>query len=48
MAEGFTLEELYVSSFSSRTIVYKGMFVAPQFERFYPDLGDPSSRAPSP
>ncbi len=39
-AEGFTMEELYVSSFSSRTLVYKGMFVAPQFERFYPDLQD--------
>ena len=24
-----------------RTVVYKGMFVAPQFERFYPDLSDP-------
>jgi glutamate synthase (NADPH/NADH) large chain len=40
-AEGFALEELYVNSFSCRTVVYKGMFVAPQFERFYPDLGDP-------
>jgi glutamate synthase domain-containing protein 2/glutamate synthase domain-containing protein 3 len=30
-----------VCSFSSRTIVYKGLFVAPQFERFYPDLADP-------
>ena len=39
-AAGFSLEELYVASFSARTIVYKGMFVAPQFERFYPDLGD--------
>jgi glutamate synthase (NADPH/NADH) large chain len=41
MGQGFSLEELYVSSFSSRTIVYKGLFVAPQLERFYPDLGDP-------
>ena len=39
-AEGFPLEELYVNSLSCRTIVYKGLFVAPQFERFYPDLGD--------
>jgi glutamate synthase domain-containing protein 2/glutamate synthase domain-containing protein 1/glutamate synthase domain-containing protein 3 len=38
--DGFSLEELYVSSLSSRTIVYKGMFVAPQFESFYPDLKD--------
>jgi len=35
------MEELYVNSFSCRTVVYKGMFVAPQFERFYLDLGDP-------
>ena len=40
-ADGLTMEELYVNSFSSRTIVYKGMFVAPQFESFYPDLRDP-------
>ena len=40
-AESFTMEELYVNSFSGRTIVYKGMFVAPQFESFYPDLRDP-------
>ena len=39
-AEGFPLEDLYISSFSCRTIVYKGLFVAPQFERFYPDLAD--------
>ncbi|MGA2479340.1 MAG: glutamate synthase large subunit, partial [Spirochaetia bacterium] len=40
-AAGFALEELYVNSLSCRTVVYKGMFVATQFERFYPDLGDP-------
>ena len=39
-ADGFTMEELYVNSYSSRTVVYKGMFVAPQFESFYPDLLD--------
>jgi glutamate synthase (NADPH) large chain len=39
-AAGLSIEEFYVNSFSSRTIVYKGMFVAPQFERFYPDLSD--------
>ncbi len=39
-ADGFSLDELYVASFSCRTVVYKGMFVAPQFARFYPDLGD--------
>ena len=41
MGHGFSLEDLYVNSFSSRTIVYKGLFVAPQFEGFYPDLADP-------
>ena len=35
------MEEVYVNSFSCRTAVDKGMFVAPQFERFYPDLSDP-------
>jgi glutamate synthase domain-containing protein 2/glutamate synthase domain-containing protein 1/glutamate synthase domain-containing protein 3 len=32
--------ELYVSSFSSRTIVYKGMLVPDQLRRFFPDLRD--------
>ncbi|MBN2038122.1 MAG: glutamate synthase large subunit [Chitinispirillaceae bacterium] len=35
---GLSCEELYVPSFSSRTIVYKGLFAAPQFDSFYPDL----------
>ncbi len=38
-AAGFALDEFSVPSLSSRTIVYKGMFVAAQFESFYPDLG---------
>jgi Glutamate synthase domain 2 len=38
--EGLSPEDFYCPSFSSRTIVYKGMFVAPQFAAFYPDLGD--------
>src|SRR5216684_432026 len=33
--------DLVVPSFSSRTVVYKGMLSAPQLERFYPDLVDP-------
>ena len=33
--------ELVVPSFSSRTLVYKGMLTAPQLERFYLDLNDP-------
>ncbi len=30
----------YISSFSSRTIVYKGMFLVGQLRKFYPDLTD--------
>ncbi|MBN1127733.1 MAG: glutamate synthase subunit alpha, partial [Chitinispirillaceae bacterium] len=37
---GFDNDGLYFSSFSSTTIVYKGLFAAPQFEHFYPDLVD--------
>jgi glutamate synthase domain-containing protein 2/glutamate synthase domain-containing protein 1/glutamate synthase domain-containing protein 3 len=33
--------ELSVPSFSSRTIVYKGMLTAPQLPRYFPDLRDP-------
>ena len=32
--------DAYVVSMSSRTVVYKGLMVAPQVERFFPDLGD--------
>ncbi len=32
----------YVASFSNRTIVYKGLLVAPQLRAFYPDLDDPA------
>jgi glutamate synthase domain-containing protein 1 len=39
-AEGLT--DLYVPSLSHRTIVYKGLFVAPQLAGFYPDLRDPA------
>ncbi|MBQ9663735.1 MAG: glutamate synthase large subunit [Oscillospiraceae bacterium] len=31
----------YIASFSSRTIVYKGMFLVNQLRAFYPDLQDP-------
>jgi glutamate synthase (NADPH/NADH) large chain len=37
---GFELEQLYACSLSARTVVYKGMFAAPQLERFYADLSD--------
>jgi glutamate synthase (NADPH/NADH) large chain len=31
-------KEVYVSRISSKTILYKGLLVAPQLDRFYPDL----------
>jgi len=36
--------ELSIPSFSSRTLVYKGMLTAPQLSRYYPDLRDPRLR----
>ena len=38
-AEGIT--NFYIASLSAKTIVYKGLFVAPQLPNFYPDLRDP-------
>lgn len=38
--QGFSVDDFYISSLSSKTITYKGMFVAPQFEYFFPDLVD--------
>jgi len=43
-AEGEALRkgvDLYFPSFSSRTVVYKGLMVAPQLPRFYRDLENP-------
>ncbi|HAK47123.1 MAG TPA: glutamate synthase large subunit [Spirochaeta sp.] len=37
-AAHFSNEDVYSVSMSSRTIVYKGMFVAPQLEGFFDDL----------
>ena len=34
-------DNTYVSSLSSRTVVYKGMFLVGQLRAFYPDLRDP-------
>jgi glutamate synthase domain-containing protein 2/glutamate synthase domain-containing protein 3 len=31
----------YIPSFSARTIVYKGLLLAPQIANFYPELSDP-------
>ena len=39
-------EKTYVCSCSSRTIVYKGLLLATQIERFYPDLADPDFVSP--
>lgn len=38
-------EGVYVVSFSSRTIVYKGMFLVKQLREFYPDLQDGDYRS---
>ena len=39
---GMSMDDFYVASFSGATLNYKGMFVAPQFDAFYPDLLDPT------
>src|ERR1700722_12700825 len=35
------LSQLYMPSFSTRTVVYKGLLLAPQVESFYEDLRNP-------
>ncbi len=35
------MDGFYVPSLSSRTVVYKGLMLAPQLPAFYPDLRDP-------
>ena len=37
---GDAAEDFYICSMSCRTIVYKGMFLAPQLAAYYPDLSD--------
>jgi len=37
--------DLVVPSFSSRTVVYKGMLTAPQLPGYYPDLQDPRTES---
>ena len=39
-------KKTYVCSCSSRTIVYKGLLLATQIEKFYPDLSDPDFVSP--
>ena len=34
------IKDFYISSFSSRSIIYKGMFLAEALSEFYPDLSD--------
>ena len=34
------LKDFYICSFSSRSIIYKGMFLAEALSEFYPDLMD--------
>ena len=36
----------YICSFSAKTIVYKGLLLATQIEKFYPDLSDPDFVSP--
>jgi glutamate synthase domain-containing protein 2/glutamate synthase domain-containing protein 1/glutamate synthase domain-containing protein 3 len=40
VAEKAAGAELVIPSFSSRTLVYKGMLTAPQLGRYFPDLAD--------
>jgi glutamate synthase domain-containing protein 2/glutamate synthase domain-containing protein 1/glutamate synthase domain-containing protein 3 len=39
--EAAAIEGFYIPSLSSRTIIYKGLFVATQLKLFYGDLSDP-------
>ncbi|MBL7714949.1 MAG: glutamate synthase large subunit [Bdellovibrionales bacterium] len=38
-------KEFYICSFSSQTIVYKGMMLPPQLGDYFPDLRDPAYRS---
>ena len=40
------ISDFYVCSFSARTLVYKGMFLAEQIDAFFPDLRDPDFVSP--
>jgi glutamate synthase (ferredoxin) len=39
-----SITNFYIPSLSGRTIVYKGLFMAPQLAKFYTDLTDPDYR----
>ena len=40
------VSDVYICSFSSRSIVYKGLLLATQIDRFYQDLSDPDFTSP--
>ena len=39
------IEDLYIPSMSHQSLVYKGLFVAPQLKGFYKDLTDPDNES---
>lgn len=39
------MEQFHIASLSSRTLNYKGLMLAPQLVRFYPDLADPAMKS---
>jgi glutamate synthase domain-containing protein 2/glutamate synthase domain-containing protein 1/glutamate synthase domain-containing protein 3 len=41
-AQADNIQHFYIPSFSSRTIVYKGLLASPQLEKFYLDLRNPA------
>lgn len=40
------IEGIYIPSMSSKSIVYKGLLLATQLEKFYPDLSDKDFKSP--
>ena len=40
---GDAAADFYICSMSCKTVVYKGMFMAPQLFAYYPDLSDPAA-----
>ncbi len=45
LRRGFADSGCYIVSFSSRSIVYKGLLLAPQLRGFYPDLDSPDFKS---
>ncbi len=43
---GLDADRFYIASLSARTVIYKGMMMAAQVARFYPDLTDPDFMTP--